>query len=84
MARDTGSAFLRRRHLVTDSSLHVEQAPSKRLPVEDYLKMAAPYEKAADDESMSREGRIMFARKANWLRILARLTGSSEPGAKVP
>ena len=73
-----GSAFLERRHLVMNSSLHVEL---KGLTVEHYLKMAATYEKAADDEKISREGRIMFAQKANWLRILARLTENSEAGA---
>jgi len=53
------------------------------LSAEDYSERAAFYEKAAEDARVSREGRMLFARKANWLRILARLTakGNSEAGA---
>jgi hypothetical protein len=35
--------------------------------------MAAFYDKVADDESAPPELRRLFARKANWLRILARV-----------
>jgi hypothetical protein len=40
------------------------------------------YEKVADDESATWELRMLFARKANWLRIHARLqaTGQSASG----
>jgi hypothetical protein len=53
------------------------------LSAEHYSERAAFYEKAAEDARVSREGRMLFARKANWLRILARLTakGNSEAGA---
>jgi hypothetical protein len=43
------------------------------LSAEEYSKRAAFYEKMADDERASRELRIVLARKANWLHILARL-----------
>jgi hypothetical protein len=51
---------------------------------------AAFYEKEADDESAARELRMLFARKANWLRILARLeakkeeSGQSARGSEAP
>jgi hypothetical protein len=45
---------------------------------EEWSKRAAFYEKMVDDESASRELRILFARKANWLRILARMEGKKE------
>jgi len=51
---------------------------------------AAFYEKVADDESAARELRMLFARKANWLRILARLeakkeeSGQSASGSEAP
>jgi hypothetical protein len=48
------------------------------LSAEAYFKRAAFYEKAADDQSVSREGRILFAHKANWLRILARLAAQQK------
>ena len=43
------------------------------LSVEDYSMRAAFYAKAADDEVAPRELRMVFARKANWFHILARL-----------
>jgi hypothetical protein len=33
----------------------------------------ALYERSADDESTAPEQRLLFARKANWLRIISRL-----------
>jgi hypothetical protein len=39
---------------------------------EEWSKVAF-YEKVADDENAVPELRVLFARKANWLRILARL-----------
>lgn len=47
------------------------------LTAEEYSERAAFHEKAADDESVSREGRILFARKANWFRILARIAAET-------
>jgi hypothetical protein len=47
------------------------------LTAEEYSKKAAFHEKAADNQSVSREGRILFARKANWLRILARIAAET-------
>jgi hypothetical protein len=38
----------------------------------------AVYEKVADDESAARELRILLARRANWLRINARLRATSK------
>jgi hypothetical protein len=43
------------------------------LSAEDYSMRAAFYAKAADDEVAPRELRLVFARKANWFHILARL-----------
>jgi hypothetical protein len=40
---------------------------------EDWSFKLSYYEKVADDEGASPELRLAFARKANWLRILARL-----------
>ena len=44
----------------------------------------AVYEKVADDESAARELRMLLARRANWLRISARLraTGKNASGLK--
>ena len=39
----------------------------------DHSKMAAFYERVADDERASRQARQIFVRKVNWLHILARL-----------
>src|SRR5919106_6657031 len=54
------------------------------LSAEEYSEMAAFYEKAADDAKISRGGRMMFARRANWLRMLARLAAkqASKPCAR--
>lgn len=35
--------------------------------------MLASYELSADDESAAWEQRLLFARKANWLRVISRL-----------
>jgi hypothetical protein len=43
------------------------------LSADEYSKRAIFYEELADDERASRELRMVFARKANWLHILARL-----------
>lgn len=48
------------------------------LSADEYSKRATFYAKAADGESTSRTLRMVFARKANWLRILARLEGNNE------
>jgi len=39
----------------------------------DWQNMLAFYEGSADDESTAPEQRLLFARKANWLRIVSRL-----------
>jgi len=39
----------------------------------DWQNMLAFYERSADDESTAPEQRLLFARKANWLRIISRL-----------
>src|SRR5262249_49754241 len=51
---------------------------------EEWSKVAF-YEKVADDENAAPDLRVLFARKANWLRILARLQATglqahSNPG----
>ena len=39
----------------------------------DWQNMLAFYERSADDESTPPEQRLLFARKANWLRVISRL-----------
>jgi hypothetical protein len=48
---------------------------------EEYSKKAAFYDEAAADERAPRELRMVFARKANWLHILARLEAKGEQSA---
>lgn len=43
-----------------------------------YSDKAASYEKMAEDESASQDQRMLFAKKANWFRILARLATDKE------
>jgi hypothetical protein len=45
---------------------------------------AAFYEKAANDESAAPELRSAFARKANWLRIVARLQATQVETVQTP
>jgi hypothetical protein len=47
---------------------------------DEYATRAAFYDKAADDDSAPRELRMVFARKANWLHIVARLEAQAESG----
>jgi hypothetical protein len=47
---------------------------------DEYALRAAFYDKAADNESAPRELRMVFARKANWLHIIARLEAQTESG----
>ena len=54
------------------------------LSAEEYAKRAAFYEKAAEDERAARELRIVLARKANWLHILARLEAKKEQSGQSP
>jgi hypothetical protein len=51
------------------------------LTPEEYSKKAAFYEKVTEDASASREQRTLFAKKANWLRILARIAEKQEEAA---
>jgi hypothetical protein len=46
------------------------------LSAEDWSNKVAFYEKGADDEGAAPELRLLFARKVNWLRIVARLQAS--------
>jgi hypothetical protein len=48
------------------------------LSADEYSKRAIFYEELADDERASRELRMVFARKANWLHILARLEAKKQ------
>jgi hypothetical protein len=52
----------------------------------DWQNMLAFYERSADDESTPPEQRLLFARKANWLRIASRLqaTGRVVRGLENP
>jgi hypothetical protein len=52
----------------------------------DWQNMLAFYERSADDESTPPEQRLLFARKANWLRIASRLqaTGRVVRGLEKP
>jgi hypothetical protein len=43
------------------------------LSAKEWSTKVAFYEKAADDETAAPQLRMLFARKANWFRILARL-----------
>jgi hypothetical protein len=43
-----------------------------------YSDQAAAYEKMADNARASQEQRMLFAKKANWFRILARLATDNE------
>ena len=47
---------------------------------DEYALRAAFYDKAANNESAPRELRMVFARKANWLHIIARLEAQTESG----
>jgi hypothetical protein len=51
------------------------------LKAQEYSKRAAFYEKAVDDESLPREQSILFAKKANWLHVLSRITEKQEQAA---
>jgi hypothetical protein len=45
----------------------------KRMSAEEWSSKVSFYEEAADDENAGPQLRTLFARKANWFRILARL-----------
>ena len=44
-----------------------------------HLEVADLYEKLSADENASLQTRLVFARKANWHRILARMSAEKEP-----
>jgi hypothetical protein len=58
---------------LTFAQLAQADAVDMALSAEEWSTKVAFYEKVADDESAARELRMLFARKSNWLRILARL-----------
>jgi hypothetical protein len=51
------------------------------LTAEHYSKKAAFYDKEAEDERTPREQRMRFAKKANWLRIVAKIAAQKEKEA---
>ena len=46
---------------------------------EHHSRLAISFDKAANDEAVPLDRRVGFARRANWLRVLARLA-AKEPG----
>jgi hypothetical protein len=49
---------------------------------EQYSEKVASYDKMAADEAASHEQRVLFAKKANWFRVLARLAAQKEEMAR--